>query len=270
MNYKHVLAIVTLIVTMGALPVQRSIRKKPKPIAASSFILRGGLIGWSLENGPNQTLDSSGVITSGPFNLSEVGPSPTYGTQGVTLGGSTHLTHADDAALRLDTEYTISVEYEQSVEVDGAGIVGKWQPGGTEEGGVQVVSSPFRTYHYVLGADIGCPAAEVESASATDRHIVVAWCDPSVPDLFIQVDGGTVHSASEIGYAFVPPNPGSSSPFEIGRYINSLGQSFYFQGSISRVRLWRGSSAIKDDTLRTWLYNGGNGRSDQEIAAYTG
>ena len=105
---------------------------------------------------------------------------------------------------------------------------------------------------------------EANSAAALSAwHFFVAWHDAEGDLLCIQVDGGAVQQQATGG--MVPED--AAYDLRVGDYPLAGYAVHMFQGYLDGLGFYKGVLAEVD---RTWLYNGGSGRTWAEIEAYFG
>lgn len=225
--------------------------------------------GWALTAGPQQTLSSAGMIASGPLDLTEIGGPLTYGANGVSLNGTSQALYvADSAALDCGNQ-PLAITYDASCTNLASSPEGIAKGGyfGGQDYGVNNQGDISNKFQF-FGNEIAIALLPAAPASG-QRYSVLGGFDPSGIGTFVQVDGGAVYVTS--------PSTGGTSNSE-ALTIGVLGvppdsSENYFAGNIRRIRLWIGATAAliaNSATIQTWLYNGGAGRTDAEIAAYTG
>jgi hypothetical protein len=234
---------------------------------AGDPILLPGLIGWALTSGPEQTLDSSGVIASGPLDLTAVG-SPTYGADGVVLNGSTqYLNHAYDASFDIGDGPAL-LYYEalcDSLPADN-GYQFVFTKGDEFVSYITTSGANTAFHSYIADGDSGYPdvsPAPSHPISVSTRYLLIGG--PNLTTLKMGLYGTGIGSVAMGG-----GNPILNVPLRIGSFD---GADYFWNGKIRRVRLWIGANAatiIGDAAIVSWLYNSGAGRTDQEVAEYTG
>lgn len=98
----------------------------------------------------------------------------------------------------------------------------------------------------------------------TDSHIpfgtqvfAATWFNSSTSTVYLQVNDGPVLSDT-----LILGGPYQQAEIDVG---GSQLDGVFLAGTIKYLRVWIGASAIKSAADRTWLYNGGAGRTYAEI-----
>lgn len=233
-----------------------------------SGILLPGLKGWSLISGAQQTLDDSGVINGGPYDLTEHGAPLTYGADGVSLNGvNQFLSHDSDTSLQPgSSDYFVYAEiipffnvipniwtlmakqnYPTDYAIEFSLFLTSW---GT--------AYRFHSAEESIDGNLynSAESANFTSSDLADRSVMMAW--RTGDKLYIQRNTASATSTQITQDYFV-----SDGPFTVGYDEYNGG---FAEMAIRNVRLAIGDVsawiAAKD-----WL---GVGRTDAEIAAYTG
>lgn len=244
----------------------------------SSPVLLTGLIGWSLTSGPQQTLASSGVVASGPQDLTAAG-TVTHDANGATVvqanPATNYLFHADNAALQLGP--------------------GDW----SLHGFVRANSGGAFSFHSLLGKG-GNP----DPATTTDNHTFVTIDEVGNVAVSTAEDGDTNEYPQTVDSLF---SPDAFFCLQISYKQSTQTIAFRINGAVAAIatgtvsgtgvlaapmqtlpgKFWLGTDAYTSGAnlsvkglllwqhFRTvaefdWLYNSGAGRTDAEVAAYTG
>lgn len=217
------------------------------------------LIGyWALDEASGDALDSKG---SNPFTTVDV-PSTPGSVPGLVAGarsfnGSQYFVHGDNADLSTgDIDFTWQVWVKLQALTDG-GLIGKWQPGGFEfllkYNPAFNINAPFLwavdgggTVGIVNAANFGIPTTGV-------WMLVHGWHD-SVNNLIgISVNAGT---ADTTAHAAGVDDTGADINFGY-QVADSL-----INGYLDEIAFWK---RVLTPTERTYLYNGGAGRSYAEL-----
>lgn len=235
-----------------------------------AVLLTDLVAGWALTGGPEQTLDSTGVIASGSHNLTAGfaggGGAVTYSSDGALFDGANYLKRDYNAVFNagVTNDFYISVLVKSINNIQGQ-ILTKTQ--NDDEPYIddyaivkQPISKAANPYTYNTNLHI-TPGMD----AATWYHIG-AWFNHATGTIYGQLNAGDVQS--DDGGANESNN---SSPFVLGSYDNLEGGWY---GYIKYVRIWIGENALSAAGYNEWLANmsGGVplGRTDAEVAAYTG
>lgn len=247
-------------------------------VAEAGGILLPGLVGWSLTSGPQQTLSSAGVIASGPLDWIAIG-SPTYGASGVTTNGSsTGLQIANTAAIQ-----TGAIPFGFEIWIDPLTL----SPAGggqssvfskrNNSGGIEyevlfewlVEESIFYgQLQFYINDGGGYPTAilDVSEAQLTARQQIICWVNISALTINIVRNAGSVGSEVITGAQTI-----------VDSHVLTMGGQrpavLDANGTWGPMRFWKPEdigATLGNAGVRTWLYNSGTPRTDQEVANYTG
>lgn len=122
-------------------------------------------------------------------------------------------------------------------------------------------TTPDRFEFFLRGADAtqkSVQATNFGSPSINTWYMVAAWYDATADTVNISVNAGTANQTASAN-----PPAAVDTPLCVGRRASGD----YFNGRIDQGLF---AKEIYSGDILTWLYNGGNGRSYAEVAAYTG
>ncbi len=236
------------------------------PAPPSPVLLPDLVAGWALTGGPQQTLDSTGVIASGPLDWTEDG-TVSYVANGAKKGAAAGtLFQQLSAALVLGDSPWLAI-----AKVSGAAAA-QWPTWGYED--------YFGSYFFYSDPT---PIPSVEMVDPSVNYISLpsvlpytgnpvmhfAWYDPATNTLKFALNEGLPVSTTLDGGTSTPPLAEAFARIGFGN-----GAAL---ATIGLCRLYIGANALtiaNDASLRAWIANmsGGValGRTDAEIAAYTG
>lgn len=231
--------------------------------AAGNGLLVGLVSFWPLNEASGNAIDAHGAN-----NLTETGGTigtgtgKTYGTaRDFERGDTEYFTIASNSDLQLgDIDWTIAGWANLESKTDDICIVSKHD-------GVSEAGSEFFLYYapgsdritfinYGASGSSSVTASALGSPSAGTWYFVIIWHDSVNNTINIQVNNGTVNSASWSG-----GTNSTNSNFTIGGLHSSPGV-YDFDGMVQGVGLWKGKVFSAEE--RAALYNDGNG------LAYTG
>ncbi|MBI3175912.1 MAG: hypothetical protein HYZ25_19495 [Chloroflexi bacterium] len=165
------------------------------------------------------------------------------------------LTRTDNAQLSTgDIDFTLSANF-YAASVSGVTVlVNKGSSTDQNQRDYALIQSN-NTLLFRVGN--GSTNASVTSTTFTANtwHTVVAWHDSVNDTINIQIDNGTVSSASYSGGAM-----DTTYPLSIGGHANS---TYVFNGRIDEVSLYK---RVLNTNERTWLYNAGAGRTYTDLS----
>lgn len=260
------------------------VESTPDP-GATPVLLTDLVAGWALTAGPQQTLDSTGVIASGALDLTRNTEGPgsqwvTYGASGANFpsgneGNSNNGLYVNSASSIQTGESSWAVHVIASVRditaynSDGYFICKQsndtqdWALYWFDDGGLIIEI-------YMYGADQSYPGIDSALLNQSEVYSVLAGYDAVADEVFLRIDDG-----AEQTFAYSLGNVTSNAPLCIGSISTGGGQlSAELDGTVKYARFWKGSSIPTIRQSAAWLANmsGGVplGRTDAEIAAYTG
>lgn len=230
--------------------------------AGVSPLLENLVASWRLEEASGTRYDSH----SNNLDLTDVN---TVGSRVGKIGtaadfisaNSEQLTHVDDPLLSVDGHQAFSGQlWLLNDEVASApGVIGKWNgPTNQREWLLWRSGSSLR---FEVSAD-GINPVAVAWGSALSTGIwyhVYFEHDPDANTIGISVNNGTM-----VTVAHSTGVHNGTSTFRVGAYN---GAANYFDGGEDQILLWKQARTAAE---RTWLYNGGTGRTWAEILAYRG
>lgn len=212
---------------------------------------------WKMDEASGNAIDAQGAN-----DLTASGSPPGTGT-GIILGartffagGAQQFTHTDNADFSMgDVAFTFSVWVNLDLKDATRGILGKWVAAGSQR---------EYTLRYVTGSDVftffvssnGTAIASVSvSASGVSTgtwHLLIVHHDPVANEIGIQLDNGTIQTASHTTGVF-----NGTSAFTLGG--SDGGAASLFDGLLDEVGFWKGIVLTADQ--RSELYNSGSGLS---------
>lgn len=176
-----------------------------------------------------------------------------------TAANSEYLSIADNAALSMgDIDLTVGAwVYLDTIGAD-RGIVAKWASGNTEY--ILYVTSGNRARFIVRNAANTADGIISDAFGALTSgtwYFLMGWHDATNDLIGVSVNGVSNTTSHSTGVR------DSNAAFEIGRFNGSN----YFNGRIDQPFVYK---RLLTTTERTWLFNGGAGRSYAEVRAYRG
>jgi hypothetical protein len=172
---------------------------------------------------------------------------------------SDYLSHSDNSVLSVgDNDFTIACWVNLDSKSDNRAIIAKWN-GNTNnrEYLLQYRSSDDRFMFAVTSDGTGSTRTDVVANSLGSPltgtwYFIVAWHDSTNDKINIQVNTGTVDTASHTGGIL-----DGSAEFTISSITVTGGSRvFYMDGRIDHVTLWK---SLLTEEERTRLYNEGDG-----------
>jgi len=165
-----------------------------------------------------------------------------------------YLSHVDNAGLSVgDIDFTFAAWVNLESLSDRAIITKTATVGNTDTEYAIYYSNSSSRFRFQVsnGAGTGVTLVGTSSGaiSTSTWYYVIAWHDAAANEVYIQVNNGTVDSASYSAGSF----DGSNS-FNISSYNNGTG--WLFDGLIDEVGFWK---RILTSQERSNLYNSGNG-----------
>lgn len=237
----------------------------------SPVLLPNLVAGWALTAGPQQTLDSTGVISGGALDLT-AHPVVSYGSKGLdNTAGSGYLSHAYDPVFHPGSNslLIVAIIEHATLPPPGREIYIAQADGGVNDEYVLDSSNDISNFwpDFYIGSS-GNSAVDSSSTPfvVNTPMMVSALFNSGAQELSMRVNDGTPVVITGTG-ALTTTNV---NPFTIAS--DNTGSNALV-GFIKYVRLWIGPNAVtvaNNSTWMTWLYNSGAGRSDAEVAAYTG
>jgi hypothetical protein len=192
------------------------------------------------------------------------------------VGSAAHFTRASSEYLSIADNATLSVggisfTWAGWVYID-AIAAGDWMNIIGKEGASASVTdyglryttadSINRFTFFIGGSSYSVIQADAFGAASTATwYFIVAWHDTSNNTINIQVNNGTIDSVARSA----APVDGTSA-LHIGS-MGSAGPGRYWDGRIDQFGFWRRTLT---STEKTWLYNGGTGRTYDEVLAEDG
>lgn len=229
----------------------------------SPVLLPNLVAGWSLTSGPQQTLDSTGVISGGALDWAEHplpdASSPVYNVNGVLLGSTDpdfpglnsyiDIQPIENAPWFPTQDTFQTFVYRRHAPVTSSDIL-DWQDTGFYE-------DTNHPAYYACNLAQDCPTLIDTGFEIVNDVPMFIFIWRTGGHFFLQVNDRTPISASDDGISI---DQGSE-----GITVNVRGSSVtlgYYRIVSGDITAW--IAAIP------WLYNGGTPRSDLEIATYTG
>jgi hypothetical protein len=224
--------------------------------AGDPILLTDLVAGWALTSGPQQTLDSSGVIASGPLDFPP--KDITYSANGalyVGVGSATLNLPLAGALLIGDQDFFVSAEFAVSIAGEAANLTYDTFWGSTLFAGQD--TPPAQVSSFLAEPDEDYSELVVTPPAYSTRFCFDYWYDHLTDTLSMSINNAAATTASLVGGTH---EPDATSLFQITCSSTlPIRRVRYVIGDISA---WVAS--------RTWRYNSGAGRDDAEIAAYTG
>lgn len=175
-----------------------------------------------------------------------------------------YLSVASNAALQTgDIDYTLCAWVYLDTKAHWQIVLtrdGNGSPAGSREYHLAYNQFSDRFEFYVFRATdsaVGVVANNLGSPSTATWYFIVASHDAAADTSYIQVNNGTADSAATGGAL----QAASSEPFRIGADNSPAGDAL--DGRVDQVGFWKRLLTADE---KTFLYNGGNGRSYGEIA----
>lgn len=212
---------------------------------------------WKLDEASGSRADAVGANTLTDVNTVTGNPGPSGAlplASQFTAVNSEYLTIADNAALSMGAGVRMTVAawtYFDS-KTGPHCMVGKWQNAVSNEYALNYdsVADRFKFNVSSSGVNSTLVSADALGAPATATwYLVIGWYDGT--NISIQVNNGPVTSA-----AFTADIFDGTAELDIGRLGSVVTQ--YMDGRIAGVPLWK---RVLTPGERSWLYNGGAGRS---------
>lgn len=226
----------------------------------SPVLLPNLVAGWSLTSGPQQTLSSAGVISGGALDFTNNG-GVTFGAGGASLTAVKSLSVADTPVLEatISDSWFASLFFSTPDISQGSSILG-WFGNDWE---LSWLSPDQRLDFFITSNGVVNPDVEATSFGPLTNNQVVhigIWYDATLKSVNIQVNNGPVDTTV------------ADPDFDPFLSHGSFGFGA-MDGTVKLARFWKGSNArtiATNATWKTWLYNGGAGQFDADVAAYTG
>lgn len=224
------------------------------------------VVAWELDEASGNALDSVGsnhaVETSGTIGAAS-GPGGSGGSRDFEAGDTEYFEVADNATVS-----TGDIDVTKEVWVNGetiAGfpvVIGKgWNNAAPREWVLYCDTSDGGKLVYTVetAGGVTAEARWGTNPSTATWYQVLMWHD-SVNNLIgISVNNGTPVTTAHSGGI-----RDSAMSFQIGASERAGTQSLYWDGLIAKARIWK---RVLTSDERTWLYNGGTGRTYAQILA---
>jgi len=222
---------------------------------------------WAMEEAGGVRSDSHGLnhmsdintVTQAVGKVGNAGQFTAANVEQLTVSDSASLSTADIDFAHCAWVYHDSVAASQN-------ILGK-NASGAPEGWAYTLaftSSSGGYYYYKVSngvTDTNASASTFGAPSTGTWYFIVAWHDSVANTVNIQVNNGTVDSTAHTVGSY-----DNAADFGIGGQVVA-GWSAFMNGRIDQVCFWKNYIPTVAD--RTWLYNGGAGRSYAELLAYS-
>jgi len=208
---------------------------------------------WKLEESSGSRVDDAGANDLTDNNT----VTRRTGIQGFCASfdkaNSEYLSITDNASLSFgDEALTISVWVKLTTKTSDMGIVGKWDPGSSNQEYLLAYSSALGKFVFQVSTTGSDTVTVVGPAPVTGTwYHIVAQHDPTANMIAIRTDHGTPVTKSHSGGIF-----DGAAKFIIGAVQNGLGAKY--NGLIDEVGIWR--RVLTGDEIST-LYNSGSGIS---------
>ncbi len=219
---------------------------------------------WGLEEaGPGARADSKGGNNLGDANSNTGSAAGKVGTAGsFVASNSCFLYTSDTADLSMgDFDFSFAGWMNLSSKTDQRTMLAKGNGSNVEY--IVDYHSPSDAFRFYMSSAVGSAnldqitATTFGSPSLSTWYYVVAWHDSVGNTINICVNNGTADSK---GYAFGGYD--GADDFHLGAFVGE-----YMDGLLDEVGIWKKALT---PTERTWLYNGGAGRSYADIVAESG
>lgn len=219
---------------------------------------------WDLEEGSGERRDAHGGNHLADINSVTQAEGVAGNAAQFTAADSEYLSVADNPALSMgDIDFTLAGwVYLDSLGTTNRALVQKFTPGGIREYRLLYYNSGARFRFSVSpdGTAIANINADSLGAPTTGAwYFLVAWHDATANTINIQVNDGSVDSLAHAGGVF-----DGDIEFRLGR--QSGNGTEYHDGRLDSVGVWK---RVLTPAERTWLYNGGSGRSYADIGSGT-
>lgn len=236
--------------------------------SVSSPILLANLVSfWELEEASGSRADAHGSNNLADNNTVTQAVGKVGNAAQFTAANLEHLSIADNASLSMgDIDFTIAAWVYLDTK-NNFGLVSKWLTSGNQRGYLLLYSvsdgGVANRFGLLVSANGATPTARVNANNFGEPStgawcFVVAWHDATTNTINIQVNNGTVDSTAHTTGVF-----DNTASFSLGGILTT----YEFNGRLDQVMV---AKEVYSATVRTWLYNSGNGRSYAEVATYTG
>lgn len=222
-------------------------------------LLTNLIASYELNEASSNALDSHGGLTatetSGTIGAS-TGPGGVGGSRDFERDETEYFAIADSADLSMgDIDFTVeawcNLESKPAGEMD---IISKYETVGNQREYRIRWDHIFDEFQFLVssnGADTSVTIARWNPApSLATWYQIIAWHDSTANQTAITVNDGTPETKAHTGGVF-----DGTSPFHIGS-LGRAAPTFYFDGLIAKVRLWK---RLLTSDERTQLYNAGAG-----------
>lgn len=225
-------------------------------IAQKRVQLLLGLISyWKLDEASGNAVDSHGSNTLTDNNTATVITGKIGNARDLNWSAGEHFSLADNASLSTgDIDFTFSVWH----RVDSVGgtqmIIAKDTSGGGNREYIVIFNAS--SGRFAFGAYTATDSETLVDATSTGSlslgtwYFIVAWYSASLDTMYIQVNNGTVHTASK-----GPLQASGNATFMLGRR-QYPGFPDQLDGVIDEVGFWK---RVLSSQEREALYNAGNG-----------
>lgn len=210
---------------------------------------------WSLDEASGDAVDAHGTNTLTDVNTVTSGPGKVNGARGFTVAANNRLTHVDNADLSIgDIDFTFTLWFNLTATTVG-GFIAKYGTAGNRE---YLISQNGGTLYFAASAD-GTAVTTLDNGGGITTgtwYFVVYYYDATGNTLNMEVNNAAPVSLAHSGGCF-----DGTATFMLGNELSALQA---MAGSLDEVSFWK---RLLTTDEKTWLYNGGNGRSYAEITA---
>lgn len=215
---------------------------------------------WALDEASGDRADSINSLTVTDTNTVGSTTGLVYGTAAdFVAANSERLLRADDTLLRMgDINWWFAIWFYLGNVTGTKTLFGKWNSNAFD----YIVFMNGSTLTGIIGNGAAGQVATptVAGLSASTWYLAVGWHDATANTFNLQVNDGTVSSASESA----APNS-NTTQFNIGANASGAGATNYHQGRIGPLML--GKNYVPTSGDRTSLYNSGAGLTLAQMAA---
>lgn len=230
--------------------------------AGSAVLLNQFIAYYSLEEASGTRVDSRGGNNLTDVNTVGQAVGKVANAAQFVIANSEYLDLADSPALSVgDIDFEFSVWVYLDSKAAFQTVFSKWDSPSLEYLLVYDNGADRFTWFTRLADNSSTVTVSSNTfgavSAATWYHIHV-YHDATNDLIGINVNNGAFDTAANAGGVL-----DATAPFRVGRYESPA----YLGGRVDELGFWKRLLTMAE---RTWIYNGGNGRSYAEILAYTG
>lgn len=233
--------------------------------SGTSPLLRDLISYWSLEEASGTRLDAHGTNHLTDNNtvtqaVGKVGQAAQF-----TAANLEYLSIPSNTRLQMgSTDFSLQAWVYLDNKTTYRTFIGKDTTSGAGREYLLVYDQPSDRFILAIsngaGTTVIATASALGSPSTATWYHILGWLDRTTATANIQVNGGTVNSTPTGGLSV---NSGSTE-FRLGA---ASAVSLYHNGRQDQTAIWK---RILTTAERSWLWNGGSGRSYAEVRAYRG